>query len=92
MPVVSRLMDEAARGEVAPRLLRVEVVAELLDLARSTVYEEIRLGRLRTVKVGRRRLVPTEYVEEYVDLLKREALAEAVSRRPWLGFAREVVA
>jgi excisionase family DNA binding protein len=92
MPVVGRLADEATRGEVPQRLLRVEVVAEVLDLARSTVYEEIRLGRLRTVKVGRRRLVPTEYVEEYVDLLKREALVEVAARRPWLGFAREVAA
>jgi excisionase family DNA binding protein len=58
------------------RLLRVETVAQLLDLARSTVYEEIRLGRLRTVRIGRRRLIPTEYVDEYVELLKREALAE----------------
>ncbi|MGW2931207.1 helix-turn-helix domain-containing protein [Streptomyces sp. NPDC001156] len=66
------------------RLLRVEAVAQLLDLARSTVYEEIRLGRLRTVRIGRRRLIPAEYVEEYVDLLKRETLAEDAAQRPWL--------
>jgi excisionase family DNA binding protein len=71
------------------RLLRVETVAQLLDLARSTVYEEIRLGRLRTVRIGRRRLIPTEYVEEYVDLLKRETLAEDAAQRPWLRAVRE---
>lgn len=71
------------------RLLRVEAVAQLLDLARSTVYEEIRLGRLRTVRIGRRRLIPTEYVDEYVDLLKREALAEDAAQRPWLRVVRE---
>jgi excisionase family DNA binding protein len=70
------------------RLLRVEAVAQLLDLACSTVYEEIRLGRLRTVRIGRRRLIPTEYVEEYVDLLKREALAEDAAQRPWLRVVR----
>jgi excisionase family DNA binding protein len=71
------------------RLLRIETVAQLLDLARSTVYEEIRLGRLRTVRIGRRRLIPTEYVDEYVELLKREALAEDAAQRPWLRVARE---
>ncbi|MGW0625236.1 excisionase family DNA-binding protein [Streptomyces sp. NPDC002758] len=74
------------------RLLRVETVAQLLDLARSTVYEEIRLGRLRTVRIGRRRLIPTEYVDEYVDLLKREALAEDAAQRPWLRAVRESAA
>ncbi|MDJ0346338.1 helix-turn-helix domain-containing protein [Streptomyces sp. H10-C2] len=68
------------------RLHRVEVVARILGVARSTVYEEIRLGRLRTVQIGRRRLVPTEYVDAYVELLKGEALAED-TERPWLRIA-----
>ncbi|WP_329391110.1 excisionase family DNA-binding protein [Streptomyces sp. NBC_01351] len=55
------------------RLHSVEEAAELLNVGRSTAFEEIRLGRLRTVRVGRRRLVPTEYVDEYVELLKCEA-------------------
>lgn len=59
------------------RLHSVEEAAELLNVGRSTAFEEIRLGRLRTVRVGRRRLVPTEYVDEYVELLKREAQAAA---------------
>ncbi|MEV7506804.1 excisionase family DNA-binding protein [Streptomyces sp. NPDC091201] len=59
------------------RLHRVEEAAELLGVGRSTAYEEIRLGRLRTVRVGTRRLVPTEYVDEYVELLKREAQVAA---------------
>ncbi|OIV37857.1 hypothetical protein BIV57_08830 [Mangrovactinospora gilvigrisea] len=65
--------DEAVALDLAPRLHRVEVAAHLIGVKRSTAYEEIRLGRLRTVRVGRRRLVPTEYIEEYIDLLKREA-------------------
>ncbi|MGW3328908.1 excisionase family DNA-binding protein [Streptomyces virginiae] len=61
----------------ARRLHSVEEAAELLNVGRSTAFEEIRLGRLRTVRVGRRRLVPIEYVDEYVELLKREAQAAA---------------
>ncbi|WTG62215.1 helix-turn-helix domain-containing protein [Streptomyces anulatus] len=55
------------------RLVRVDVAAEILSVKRSTAYEEIRLGRLRTVQIGRCRRIPTEYIEEYIDLLKREA-------------------
>ncbi|MFJ7948207.1 helix-turn-helix domain-containing protein [Streptomyces sp. NPDC096354] len=56
------------------RLHRVEAAAEMLGVKRSTADEEIRRGRLRTVQVGRR-LVPTEYVEEYIELLKSESAA-----------------
>ncbi|KOG19992.1 MULTISPECIES: helix-turn-helix domain-containing protein [Streptomyces] len=55
------------------RLHPVPDAAYVLGFERTTAWEEIRLGRLRTVRVGRRRLVPTEYIEEYIELLKREA-------------------
>ncbi|MFE5548311.1 excisionase family DNA-binding protein [Streptomyces sp. NPDC056534] len=57
------------------RLHRVEVAAVYLNIKRTKAYEEIRLGRLRTVRIGRRRLVPPEYIDDYVELLKREAEA-----------------
>jgi excisionase family DNA binding protein len=58
-------------------LYRAEEAAAALGIGRSLVYEEIRLGRLQTVRIGRRRLVPPEYVAQYVELLKREAEAAA---------------
>ncbi|MFD9880079.1 helix-turn-helix domain-containing protein [Streptomyces alboflavus] len=67
-----------ALAATAKRLLyRPEEAAAALGIGRSMVYEEIRLGRLRTVRIGRRRLVPPEYVAQYVELLKREAEAAA---------------
>ncbi|MGW2349275.1 helix-turn-helix domain-containing protein [Actinacidiphila glaucinigra] len=63
----------SAQSDLSPRLHRVEVAAQLLGVKRSTAYEEIRLGRLRTVRIGRRRLVPTEYINEYIELLKHES-------------------
>lgn len=60
---------------VQPRLYRIEVAAELCGVGRSTAFEEIRLGRLRTVRVGRRRLVPLQYIDDYVALLMRESEA-----------------
>ena len=58
---------------VTPVLYRVDEAAEALRLSRSQVYELIRSGRLRTVKEGRRRLVPVEALAEYVALLGGEA-------------------
>lgn len=58
-------------------LYRPEEAAAALGVGRSLIYEEIRLGRLRTVRIGRRRLIPPEYIEQYVELLKREAEATA---------------
>ncbi|MFW6722920.1 helix-turn-helix domain-containing protein [Streptomyces sp. MAR4 CNY-716] len=63
-------------AEHAEQLLyRPEEAAKALRIGRSTVYEEIRLGRLQTVRIGRRRLVPPEYIARYVELLKSEAQA-----------------
>ncbi|MEU1814977.1 excisionase family DNA-binding protein [Streptomyces roseifaciens] len=59
------------------RLHSVEAAAEIIGIGRSSTYDEIRLGRLRTVRRGRRRLVPTEWIDEYVELLKQEAEAAA---------------
>jgi excisionase family DNA binding protein len=60
----------AAVVNVVPVLYRVEQAAEALSLSRRTVYDLIRCGALRTVKVGSRRLVPVSAVVEYVDGLE----------------------
>lgn len=56
-----------------PRLLRVEDAARLLNVGRSAVYDLIRSKRLRTVKIGARRLVPREAIDEVIRLLIEEA-------------------
>lgn len=48
---------------------RVDEAADALRLSRSLIYELIRSGRLRTVKAGRRRLVPVAALIEYVNSL-----------------------
>ncbi|WP_030812417.1 helix-turn-helix domain-containing protein [Streptomyces sp. NRRL S-337] len=65
----------AERAAVEPRLYKIEDAAELCGVGRSMAYEEIRLGRLRTVRIGRRRLVPLQFIDEYVALLIRESEA-----------------
>lgn len=67
-------MTEMKR-EIPPILYRIEEAAEALRMSRSVVYELIRSGRLRTVKEGRRRLVPVTALTEYVTELVEENAA-----------------
>jgi excisionase family DNA binding protein len=64
-------------------LYRVTEAMALLSLSRSVIYEQLRSGRLRSVHVGRTRLIPATAIADYVALLEREAAAvdefEAVS-------------
>ena len=52
--------------DVPALLYRVDEAAVALRLSRSVLYELIRTGQLRTVKAGRRRLVPVAALDEYV--------------------------
>ena len=47
-------------------LLRPEEVARVLGVGRTTVFELIRAGELRSVKIGKSRRISTEAVREYV--------------------------
>lgn len=55
------------------KLLRVEEAAALLGIGRTRAYEQIKLGRLRSVKIGTSRLVPTAALDEFVSLLLEES-------------------
>jgi len=53
-----------------PRLLlRVDEAGHQLNLGRTIMYELIRSGRLRSVKIGKLRLIPTSALSEFVDQL-----------------------
>ncbi|MBG6101165.1 excisionase family DNA binding protein [Micromonospora vinacea] len=54
-------------------LYRITEAMRLLSLSRTVIYEQIRAGRLRTVRQGRSRLVPAAAITAYVDLLEHEA-------------------
>lgn len=56
-------------------LYRVTEAVALLSLSRSVIYEQLRCGRLRSVHVGRTRLIPATAIAEYIALLEREATA-----------------
>jgi excisionase family DNA binding protein len=58
-------------------LYRVPEAMALLSMSRCVIYEQIRSGRLRSVKQGRSRLIPETAIIEYVELLEREAARAA---------------
>jgi excisionase family DNA binding protein len=55
------------------RVLRVEEAARVLGIGRSLVYDLIRSGRLRSFKVGSRRLIPIAAIDEVISILSGEA-------------------
>ena len=54
-------------------VLTVDEAAERLRVSRWTLYNLIRSNQLRTVKIGRRRLVPVNALAECLDQLTEEA-------------------
>lgn len=56
-------------------LYRVTEAMAVLSLSRSVIYEEIRSGRLRSVKRGRSRLISASAIADYVALLEQEMRA-----------------
>jgi excisionase family DNA binding protein len=57
-------------AEVNARLNSVEKVMEKLGVGRSTVFELMADGRLRSVKIGRRRMVSDRAIAEFINELE----------------------
>lgn len=55
------------------RLLTINEVADLLRISRWSVYQLIWSGQLRSLKIGRRRLVRPSALAACVDILDQEA-------------------
>ena len=59
--------------EPAPMMFRISTVVKLTGLSRSVIYEQIRAGRLRTVKQGSATLITAAALDDYIKLLEKEA-------------------
>jgi excisionase family DNA binding protein len=57
---------EFRTAQKMPRLLAIKQAIYELGISRTALYELIEDGRLKTVKIGRRRLVPVEAIEELI--------------------------
>jgi excisionase family DNA binding protein len=71
-PVPPRDPTAGAEASAVPRLYRVSDAMRILSLSRSTIFEQIRAGRLRSVKQGRTRLIPESAIRDYIALLQSE--------------------
>jgi hypothetical protein len=58
-----------------PALYKVADVMRVLRMSRSVIYEQIRAGRLRTVKQGRATFITSAAITDYIKLLETEAEA-----------------
>jgi excisionase family DNA binding protein len=75
--ILAAVRAEAAVSEGAPdRLLSIDDAAAALSIGRSALYDELAAGRLRSVKVGRRRLIPAGAIGQYIE----QASARAAGR------------
>ncbi|MEV8638762.1 helix-turn-helix domain-containing protein [Streptosporangium sp. NPDC051023] len=54
-------------------VITVDEAAKKLRISRWTLYSLIRSNQLKTIKIGRRRLVPVDALAECVDNLKAVA-------------------
>jgi excisionase family DNA binding protein len=62
-------MVETLAGQVA-RLHDMETVQQRLRVGRSTAFELVASGQLRSVKVGRRRLVSESAIVDFINRLE----------------------
>ena len=63
-------MIGAAKEVAADRLLTIQEAADRLRISRWLVYNLIRANQLRTVRIGRRRLVTPAALAEYIAMLE----------------------
>lgn len=68
-------MHQEVIETTAAQLHPVAVVMSRLSLSRSAVFDLIRTGELRSVKVGRRRLVSEAAIREFVDRIDAASVA-----------------
>ena len=57
----------------ARQLYRIPDAMRMLSMSRSVIFEQLRSGRLRSVRQGRARLIPASAIADYIALLEREA-------------------
>lgn len=72
----------ATAPNAGAQLLDVDQVASRLNVGRSTVFNLISGNKLRSVKIGQRRLVSEASLAEFIEGLDRQADANPWPSRP----------
>jgi excisionase family DNA binding protein len=61
----------AANLNPLPRLLSIEQARFELGISRTILYELIGTEKLKSIKIGRRRVIPCEAIDEFIAGLSR---------------------
>jgi excisionase family DNA binding protein len=62
----------ASKPDSPVLLFGVDEAARRLGISRTTLYGELAAGRVRSLKVGRRRVIPVDALAEYVHRISGE--------------------
>jgi excisionase family DNA binding protein len=59
-------LSSKGAASIAPRALRVDDFGRTVGLSRTTIYELIKTGRLRAVRVAGRTIIPTSEADRLI--------------------------
>ena len=65
--ILATVTEAAPLSNAPDRLLSIDEAASALGIGRTACYQELTNGRLRSFKVGRRRLIPASAIDAYID-------------------------
>lgn len=64
---MSKINRKGVDGDAShPRLLSIQEAARELGICRTLLYALIKEGKLKSITIGRRRLVPAEAIDEFI--------------------------
>lgn len=69
-------VEQPLPSHTTPQLYRIPDVMRLLSMSRTVIYEQLRTGRLHSVRQGRARLITAAAIADYIALLESEARKE----------------
>lgn len=75
--------------EHCPDVLTSTEAAQVLRIGRSTMYRLIRDNEIRHIKIGRKILIPTEYIKDFLEMSSEKCYnSKQVENRPVAGKER----
>ena len=70
--VLREALDKARENEPAQAMLTVAEACAHLRISKWTLYRQIQNGKLKSVKIGSRRLIPMRSIVKFIDQLEAE--------------------
>lgn len=68
-PPTTETSQERAEPTAGRLAYSVDEVAQLTGLSRDLLYDQMRRGNLHYLKIGRRRLITRQHLEQFLDAL-----------------------